>query len=231
MANKSKRLRESEKLVDKNKVYTVEEAVSILKKVPPVKFDETIEISFKLGVDPKHADQMVRGSVVLPHGTGKEKRVLVFAKGDVAKQAKEAGADYVGDQDLVDKILKGWFDFDAVIAVPDMMKDIAKLGRALGTRGLMPNPKTGTVTNDVAKATKELKSGKIDFKVNKAADINIAIGKISFDEKSIAENIKAIIDGVVKAKPVSSKGKYLKKISISATMGHGVSLDLSPFTV
>ena len=223
----SKRFKESEKLIDKDKLYPLQEAVDLLKKVKPVKFDETVEMSFTLGVDPKHADQMVRGSVLLPAGTGKTKRVLVFAKGDSAKEAKEAGADYVGDADFIQKVTDGWLDFDAVVATPDMMKEIGKLGRVLGTRGLMPSPKTGTVTTNISKAVNELKSGKLDFKVNKVGDINLPIGKISFDSEKIKSNATAIIDAILKAKPTAAKGEYIKKAAIAATMSPGIRLDVS----
>lgn len=224
MSQKSKRLQEAAKLYDADKFYTLQEAVELLKKFPAAKFDETVELSFKLGVDARHADQIVRGSVILPHGSGKTKRVLVFAKGGKAQEAKDAGADFVGDQELIDKIQGGWFDFDAVVAEPDMMKDIAKLGRALGTKGLMPNPKTGTVTQDVANAVKELKAGKVDFRVDKANDIHLPVAKLSFSENQIVENAETVIEAIIKAKPATAKGQYMRKMSIASTMGCGVKL-------
>ncbi len=226
MSKISKRLQEASNLYDVEKFYTLTEAVELIKKLPPAKFDETVELSFKLGADSRHADQVVRGSVILPHGSGKTKRVLVFAKGDQAQVAKGAGADYVGDEDLVIKIQGGWFDFDAVVATPDMMKDIAKLGRALGTKGLMPNPKTGTVTDNVAQVIEELKAGKLDFRADKANDIHVPIGKVSFSEQQIVENAEVVIEAIVKAKPVAAKGQYMRKMSIASTMGRGIKLTI-----
>ncbi len=223
----SKRIKQAKELVDAEASYELRDAVEIIKKVPPVKFDETVELSFKLGVDPRHADQMVRGSVLLPHGTGKTKIVLVFAKGDSAKDAKDAGADFVGDDDLIEKIQKGWFEFDAVVATPDMMKDIAKLGKALGTKGLMPSPKAGTVTPNVKNAVTELKAGKLDFRVDKASGIHVAVGKISFNEDQIVENAVAVIEAIQKAKPSVAKGQYMKSAHIASTMGIGVRLDIA----
>ncbi|MFH1479093.1 MAG: 50S ribosomal protein L1 [Candidatus Omnitrophota bacterium] len=225
MGTLTKRKKELEKLVDKNKSYSLEEAVSILKKAPHVKFNETVELSFSLGADPKQSDQMVRGTVLLPNGTGKNVKVLVLCKGEGANGAKEAGADHVGAQDLIDKINSGWMDFDVVISAPDMMRDVGKLGRVLGPRGLMPNPKTGTVTNDLARAVKEAKAGRVEYKLDKLGNINIGVGKISFDEKAICENASAIINAVNKARPHSVKGKFVKSISISTTMGPGLRLD------
>jgi large subunit ribosomal protein L1 len=222
----SKRLKEAGQLIEEDKLYTLEEAVDIFKKTPVLKFDESVELAFVLGVDPKHADQMVRGAVVLPAGSGKTKKILVLAKGDAAKQAQEAGADYVGDKDLIDKIAKGWFDFDAVVAEPAMMKEASILGKVLGPKGLMPSPKAGTVTKDTAKAVNELKAGKIEFKVNKAGGINLSIAKLSFEVKDICKNAQTVIDAIVKAKPAVSKGKYLKKLAISTTMGLGLRLDI-----
>jgi len=226
----SKRLKEAYSLFDSSKVYLLEESVEILKKFPPAKFNETIELAFKLGVDPKHADQMVRGAVMLPAGTGKVKRVLVFAKGDSAAEAKNAGADFVGDKDMIDKVTGGWLDFEAVVATPDMMKELGKLGKILGTRGLMPSPKNGTVTTNVSKAVKEIKSGLVEFRVNKAGDVNLPIGKISFDKKGICDNAMAVITAIIKAKPAAVKGRYIKKIAISSTMSAGLKLDVNAFT-
>ena len=222
----TKRTKEFQKIFDEEKTYTLEEAVSILKKVPHAKFDETVEISLKLSSGPKKADQMVRGTVILPHGTGKNIKVLVLCKGEGASDAKNAGADHVGGQDLITKISSGWIDFDVVISSPDMMRDVGKLGRVLGPRGLMPNPKTGTVTNDLVRAVKEAKAGRIEYKLDKLSNINIGVGKISFEEKAICENLNSIIKAVNRSRALSIKGKFIKHISISTTMGPGVSLDL-----
>lgn len=222
----SKRTKEFGKLIEKDKAYPLEEAVSLLKKAPRVKFDETVEISLKTSADQKQSDQMVRGTVILPHGSGKKVRVLVLCKGEGANAAKEAGADYVGGDDLISKINSGWLDFDVVISAPDMMRDVGKLGRVLGPRGLMPNPKTGTVTNDLARAVKEAKAGRIEFKLDKQGNINVGVGKISFDEKSICENASSVIKAIDKARPSGIKGKFIKNISVSTTMGPGVKLDL-----
>ncbi len=212
--------------VDKTKEYSLEDAVKLLKEVSFAKFDETVELAVNLGVDPKKSDQMVRGSVLLPHGTGKSVKVLVFAKGEKEKEAREAGADYVGAEDLVEKIQAGWLDFDKVVATPDVMGMVGKLGKILGPRGLMPNPKTGTVTFDVAKAVKELKAGKVEYMVDKAGIVHVPVGKISFENDKIIENIRTVINSILKAKPATSKGKYLKKVSLSSTMGPGIKLDV-----
>ncbi len=222
----SKRIKEFDKIVDKDKKYSLEEAISMLKKVPHAKFDETVEISFKMGADPKQSDQMVRGTVILPRGTGKNVRVLVLCKGEGATTAKEAGAEHIGGSDLIAKISSGWIDFDVVVSSPDMMREVGKLGRVLGPRGLMPNPKTGTVTNDLARAVKEAKAGRVEFKLDKLANINIGVGKISFEEKAIYENINSIISAVNKSRPQGIKGKFIKNISVSTTMGPGLKLDL-----
>jgi large subunit ribosomal protein L1 len=200
-------------------------AVKTVKESSFAKFDESVDIAMRLGVDPKHADQMVRGTVVLPHGTGKKVRVLVFASGEQVKDAEEAGADIVGGEDLAKKVGEGWLDFDTVVATPDMMKVVGRLGRVLGPRGLMPNPKTGTVTADVRKAISDIKSGKVEFRVDKAGNIHASIGKISFSSPQLEENARALIDAVLRAKPAASKGKYVKSASMSSTMGPGVSLD------
>lgn len=226
MVNMTKRRKEIDKLIEVDKLYTLEEAVSVLKKAPRVKFDETVEVSLKLNADSKQADQMVRGTVNLPHGTGKNVKVLVLCKGEGVSGAKEAGADYVGEADLISKISSGWIDFDVVISAPDMMRDVAKLGRILGPRGLMPNPKTGTVTNDLAQAVKEAKAGKIEFKLDKQSNINVGAGKISFEEKAILENVNTVIHAIDKSRPQGVKGKFIKNISVSTTMGPGVRLDL-----
>jgi large subunit ribosomal protein L1 len=212
------------KLVDKP-TYTVADAMPLVKKAAFAKFDETVELAMRLGVDPKHADQMVRGTVVLPHGLGKTKRVIVIASGDKVREGREAGADEVGGDDLVQKIQGGWLDFDAVVATPDMMKSVGRLGKVLGPRGLMPNPKTGTVTLDVAKAVKELKAGKVEFRVDKTAIIHCPVGKVSFEAAKLADNALALITSVMKAKPASAKGKYVKSIVISSTMGPGFRID------
>jgi large subunit ribosomal protein L1 len=208
-----------------NKLYRLDEAVPLLKQISLAKFNETVEISMKIGVDPKHADQMVRGTVVLPNGLGKSKRVAVIASGEKVKEARDAGADEVGGDEMVERIAGGWMDFDAVVATPDMMRSVGKLGKVLGPRGLMPNPKTGTVTFDVGKAIKEIKAGKVEFRVDKTGIIHAPCGKIQFDEKNLYENAKALIEAVLRAKPASSKGKYVKSISISSTMSPGIWVD------
>jgi large subunit ribosomal protein L1 len=207
------------------KPYRLDEAIPLLKKIAFAKFNETVEISMKLGVDPKHADQMVRGTVVLPNGLGKSKRVAVIASGEKVKEARDAGADEVGGEEIVERIAGGWMDFDAVVATPDLMRSVGKLGKVLGPRGLMPNPKTGTVTFDVAKAIKEIKAGKVEFRVDKTGIIHAPCGKIQFEEKSLYENAKALIEAVLRAKPTSSKGKYVRSISISSTMSPGIWVD------
>lgn len=213
-------------LVDPNKRYSLEEAVSLAKKTARAKFDETVDLAVNLGVDPKQADQMVRGTVVLPHGTGKTVKVLVFAKGEKDKEARDAGADYVGAEDLAEKIQKeGWTDFDVVVATPDIMGLVGRLGKVLGPRGLMPNPKTGTVTFDVAKAIKEIRAGKVEYRVEKAGIVHVPVGKASFEENKLADNARAVLESILKAKPSSSKGKYLKAAAVSTTMGPGVKMD------
>jgi large subunit ribosomal protein L1 len=222
MKKESKRFLEAKKLVDANKVYTLSEAVSILKKVPKTKFDETIELAIKLGVDPKQSEQQVRGTVSLPHGSGRSLRVLVFAKGEAAKLAKEAGAEHVGLEDLVEKINKGWFEFDVVIASPETMREVGKLGKVLGPKGLMPSPKTGTVTPEVDKAVKEVKAGRVEFKMDKNGNLHMPVGKISFNEKAIVENASAVIEAVLRSKPSTSKGDFVQGCSISSTMSPGI---------
>ncbi|MGC5327804.1 50S ribosomal protein L1 [Brevibacillus sp. SYSU BS000544] len=222
MPKHGKKYQESQKLVDKNKVYEVSEGVNLVKQTAKAKFDETVEVAFRLGVDPKRADQQIRGAVVLPHGTGKVQRVLVFAKGEKAKEAEAAGADFVGDADMIAKIQGGWFDFDVVVATPDMMGEVGKLGRVLGPKGLMPNPKTGTVTFDVTKAVNEIKAGKIEYRVDKAGNIHAPIGKVSFDADKLVENLAALTEALNRAKPAAAKGVYMKNVSISSTMGPGV---------
>jgi large subunit ribosomal protein L1 len=207
--------------------HTVEEAVPLIQKVKFSKFDETVELSVRLGVDPKHSDQMVRGTVVLPHGLGKSKRVLVIAGADKQREATEAGADEVGGEELVERITGGWMDFDAVVATPDMMRAVGRLGKVLGPRGLMPNPKTGTVTVDVTKAVQEIKAGKVEFRVDKAGVVHAPLGKVSFPAESLVANAHALMDSIVKAKPSAAKGKYLKSVTMSSTMGPGVAIDTS----
>jgi len=207
------------------KVYPLDQAVSLLKKIAYARFDETVEVAMRLGVDPKHADQMVRGTVVLPNGLGRSKRVAVIAAGEKIKEARDAGADEVGGEDIVGRIQGGWMDFDAVVATPDMMRSVGKLGKILGPRGLMPNPKTGTVTFEVGKAIKEIKAGKVEFRVDKTGIVHAPCGKIRFEEKNLYENARALIEAVLRAKPPSSKGKYVKSISISSTMSPGIWVD------
>jgi large subunit ribosomal protein L1 len=221
-----KKLKAVAELVDRTKSYGLEEAVGLAKKTARTKFDETVDLAVKLGVDPKQADQMVRGTVVLPHGTGKKVKILVFAKGDKEKEARDAGADYVGSEELAEKIQKeGWTAFDTVVATPDIMGLVGRLGKVLGPRGLMPNPKTGTVTFDVARAIKEIRAGKVEYRVEKAGIVHVPVGKSSFDENKLADNAKAVLESILKAKPASSKGKYLRTISISTTMGPGIKMD------
>ncbi|MGO0058732.1 50S ribosomal protein L1 [Brevibacillus fluminis] len=222
MPKHGKKYQEAIKQIDKNKVYEVNEAIELVKKVASAKFDESVEAAFRLGVDPKRADQQIRGAVVLPNGTGKVQRVLVFAKGEKAKEAEAAGADYVGDADMIAKIQGGWFEFDVVVATPDMMGEVGKLGRVLGPKGLMPNPKTGTVTFDVTKAVNEIKAGKIEYRVDKAGNIHAPIGKVSFEAEKLAENLAALTDALNRAKPAAAKGVYMKNVTISSTMGPGV---------
>lgn len=226
MGRQSKRFREIAKTVDLNKLYSVEEAVEILKTFPPVKFDQSVEVALRLGVDPRKSDQNVRGTVSLPNGTGKTLRILVFARGEKVQEALDAGADYAGNEEYVEKVSGGWTDFDAVIAMPDMMRDVGKLGKVLGPRGLMPTPKAGTVTTEVSKAVAELKEGKIEFKVDRYAVINSAVGKLSFSAEKLVENLKVFIDAIQRAKPASSKGHYIKSLVLSSTMGPGLKIEL-----
>ena len=220
---RGKRYQEAEKLIDKSKSYDVKEALDIFQKMPKTKFDETLELHVKLGVDSKQADQQVRGTVVLPNGTGKTKRVLVFAKGDKAKEAEAAGADFVGAEELVPKIQnENWFDYDVIVATPDMMGVIGRLGKVLGPKGLMPNPKSGTVTMDVKKAINEIKSGKVEYRLDKTNIIHLGFGKLSFGTEKLLENYQTVMDAIVKAKPAAAKGQYIKSISISTTMGPGI---------
>jgi large subunit ribosomal protein L1 len=220
-----KKYKAAYKKVDKTKEYGLVEAIEFLKQNSYVKFDQTVEIAVVLGIDPKKSEQAVRGSVVLPHGLGKNIRVLAFAQGEKEAEAKEAGADFVGADDMAKKITEGWLDFDAVVATPDMMKVVGRLGKILGTRGLMPNPKTGTVTMDIGKAVRELKKGKADFKIEKAGILHAVLGKLSFDTQKIAENTKAFMDAVNKARPQTAKGVYIKKVTLTSTMGQGLKLN------
>lgn len=220
-----KKMENAQKKVEKNKEYSLEEAIRLVKDISYAKFDETVDMAFNLGVDPKKSDQMVRGTVALPHGTGKKVKILVFAKGEKEKEALDAGADYAGAEDIVEKIQKGWLDFDNVVATPDIMGLVGKLGKVLGPRGLMPNPKLGTVTFDVAKAVREIKAGKVEYKTEKGAIVHVPIGKTSFDEKKLLDNARVVIDAITRAKPGTSKGKYIKKISLSSTMGAGIRVD------
>jgi large subunit ribosomal protein L1 len=231
MPRHGKRYRKGAEGIEAEKAYGLPEAISVLKAAPVAKFDESVELAINLGVDPKHADQMVRGALVLPHGTGKGVRVLVFAKGDKEKEATEAGADYVGAEDLAKKIQQeGWLEFDRVIASPDMMSVVGRLGKVLGPRGLMPNPKLGTVTADVGGAVRDQKAGKVEYRVDKNGIIHAAIGRVSFGEEQLLENASALIDAVVRAKPSAAKGTYMKKISLSTTMGPGIRIDPSSAT-
>lgn len=222
MAKKSKRYLEAAKLVDSSKSYSIEEAVALLKKVATSKMDESVELSFNLNVDPRHADQLIRGAMVLPNGTGKTQTVAVVADGEKAKEAQEAGADFVGDQDLIDKISKGWFGFDVLVATPNMMGKLGRLGRVLGPKGLMPNPKTGTVTMDVANAVDEIKKGKVTYRVDRDGNLNVMIGKASFDEEKLIENFRAIYTRIVKARPSSIKGTYMNTCVLTSTMGPAI---------
>src|SRR5213594_2760634 len=225
MRKRGKKFTAARAQVAVDRTYTIEDAVPLVQKVKFAKFDETVELALRLGVDPKHADQMVRGTVVLPHGLGRTKRVLAIAGGEKQKEAQEAGADFVGGEELVEKIMSGWTDFDAVVATPDMMRAVGRLGKVLGPRGLMPNPKTGTVTPNVAQAIREIKAGKVEFRVDKTGIIHAPLGKTSFPAQSLIENAHALVDSVVRAKPPAAKGRYLKSVTVSSTMGPGVAID------
>src|SRR5699024_4860154 len=225
MAKKGKKYEEAAKLIDRSKSYDIEEAVALLKETAKANFDESVEVAFRLGIDTKKADQQIRGAMVLPHGTGKTQRVLVYAKGDKVKEAEAAGADYVGDEDIISKINDGWFEFDVVVATPDMMAEVGKLGRVLGPKGLMPNPKTGTVTFEIEKAVQEIKAGKVEYRADKAGNVHVAIGKISFDNEKLVENFAAIAETIEKVKPQSAKGTYVKNVSIASTMGPGIKVN------
>lgn len=229
MAKSSKRYRAAVELVDREKIYSVKEAGEIMSKLPKAKFDETVDVAIALGVNPKKAEENVRGTVALPHGTGKTKRVVAFCTGEKAKEAEQAGAEVVGADELVKRIQGGWLDFDAAVATPDCMVQVGKVGKLLGPRGLMPNPKVGTVTNDIGKAIEAIKAGRVEFRVEKAGIVHMMVGKASFGPQKIAENITAAIDAVVKSKPSTSKGTYLKSIFVSTTMGPSVTVDPTPF--
>ncbi|MCK2158998.1 50S ribosomal protein L1 [Exiguobacterium sp. Helios] len=224
-----KKYKEAAKLIDRTVSYELAEAVDLTKKSATAKFDETIELAVRLGVDPKKADQQIRGAVVLPHGTGKTQKVLVFAKGEKLKEAEAAGADFAGDSEYITKIQQGWFDFDVIVATPDMMGEVGKLGRVLGPKGLMPNPKTGTVTFDVTKAINDIKAGKVEYRVDKSGNIHVPVGKKSFDDAKLVENINTVIETLVKVKPATAKGIYLKNIAIASTMGPGVKVSSADF--
>jgi len=231
MPKRGKRYQDAAKQIDRTKIYDPLEAIELLKSLGKAKFDETVEVAVKLNVDPRHADQQVRGAMVLPHGTGKTRSVLVFAKGDKAKEAEAAGADFVGAEDMVEKIQKeGWLGFEVAIATPDMMGTVGKLGRVLGPRGLMPNPKTGTVTFDVTQAVQEVKAGKIEYRVDKAGNIHAPIGKASFDIEKLAENLKALVEQLIRVKPTATKGQYIKGVTLTTTMGPGVKVSAQKIT-
>jgi large subunit ribosomal protein L1 len=227
--NRSKRYRAAAEQVDRTKSYNLPEAVSTLKKLPATKFDQTVTMSFRLGVDPKQSDQMVRGTCPLPHGSGKQVRVLVFAEGDAARAAKEAGAEFVGFKDMIQKAQEGFQDFDVAIATPAAMAEVRKLGKVLGPRGLMPNPKTGTVTDDTAKAVREVKAGRVEFKLDKNGNVAVPVGKFSFEESALVENGTAVIEAVVRARPATAKGRFVEGLSLSATMSPGITVDPSPY--
>jgi large subunit ribosomal protein L1 len=225
MSGQGKRYREAVSKVDREREYTPAEAVKLLKELPTAKFDETVEVSFRMGVDPRKADQLIRGTVSLPHGTGRSVRVAAFAQGDKAREAQEAGADVVGGEELVEEIIKGNIDFDAAVATPDVMSIVGKAGRVLGPRGLMPNPKAGTVTNDLGKAVRDIKAGRLEYRVDRQGNLHLVIGKSSFDERRLLDNYLAVVDEVIRAKPATSKGKYIKTVTVSSTMGPGIKID------
>ena len=231
MAKKGKKLQDAAKLVDRSVLYSVEEAIALAQKTSTVNFDATVEVAFKLGIDTRKNDQQIRGAVVLPHGTGKTQKVLVFAKGEKAKEAQAAGADYVGDADMVAKIQQGWFDFDVIVATPDMMGEVGKLGRVLGPKGLMPNPKTGTVTFDVTKAIEEIKAGKVEYRAEKAGIIHAPIGKASFTTEQLVANFLTVFDVIAKAKPAAAKGTFMKSVNVTTTMGPAIKIDAANVVV
>lgn len=227
MAKVSKRYAEAAKLVDRSKTYSIEEAVKLAKETSKTKFDASVEVSFRLNVDPRHADQQIRGAMVLPNGTGKTQRVCVVAQGEKEKEDQAAGADFVGGADIIEKISKGWFDFDVLVATPDMMGQLGRLGRVLGPKGLMPNPKTGTVTQDVTKAVQDIKAGQVAYRADSAGNLHLPVGKVSFTADALAENVKAVQEMVLRVKPASSKGTYIKNLAITSTMGPGIQVDVS----
>ena len=227
MSDRGKKYKAALEKVDRSKRYPLEDSVALIKETAHAKFDETVEMAVRLGVDPRQADQNVRGTVTLPHGMGKTVRVLAFAKGDKVKEAQEAGADYVGSDDLIKKISEGWFDFDKAVATPDMMGVVGRIGKLLGPRGLMPNPRTGTVTQDIGKAVKEIKAGKLEFRVDKAGIVHVPVGKASFSPEQLADNAKAVLSSLLRAKPASAKGNYVRGVTLSTTMGPGIKLDLA----
>lgn len=229
MTKRGKRYAKASELVDRTKTYAIEEAVELIKKTAKANFDETVEAAFRLGVNPKNADEQIRGAMVLPHGTGRTQRVLVFAKGDKVKEAEAAGADYVGDQELIEKINGGWFEFDVIVATPDMMAEVGKLGRVLGPKGLMPNPRTGTVTFEVEKAVSDIKAGQVEYRVDEAANLHVPIGKASFDNEKLVENFEALIDTIVRIKPSSSRGTYIRNCVVTSTMGPGIKVDVTEY--
>lgn len=229
MAKRGKRYQEVAKLVDSSKVYEISEAVELLKEVANAKFDETVEIAFRLGINTKKSDEQIRGALVLPHGTGKTQTVLVFAKGEKAQEAEEAGADYVGASELVEKVNEGWLDFDVVVATPDMMAEVGKLGRILGPKGLMPNPRTGTVTFEVEKAVKDIKAGQVEYRTDNSGNLHVPAGKVSFEANELIENLEAIIQAVVAARPATTRGTYIRNATITSTMGPGIKIDVSQY--
>jgi large subunit ribosomal protein L1 len=224
----SKRYEQAAALVDRNKAYSLDEAVAVLKGMPKADFDETVELSISLAIDPKKTDQAVRGTVILPHGTGTTRRVLVFCKGEQELAAKEAGADYVGSAELIDKIQKGWLEFDVAVATPELMRDVSRLGKILGPRGLMPNPKTGTVTTEVAKAIAEVKRGKVEFKMDKLSNLHVVIGKLSFEAGRLVENARAVLEAILRARPATVKGQFIHRVGLSSTMSPGIFVDIRP---
>jgi len=231
MAKRGKKFTEAMKLVDNTNYYSVKEAIELAKKTSTTNFDATVEVAFRLGIDVKKNDQQIRGAVVLPNGTGKTQRVLVFAKGEKLKEAEAAGADYAGDADFIAKIQQGWFEFDVIVATPDMMGEVGKIGRILGPKGLMPNPRTGTVTFDIAKAVEEIKAGKVEYRADKAGIIHAPIGKVSFEDDKLEENFNTVFDTILKAKPASSKGTYMKSVNVTTTMGPALKIDTSSVVV
>ncbi len=228
MPQHGKKYLEAAKLVDRTKRYQLDEALELLKQTARANFDETVEAHIRLGVDPRHADQMVRGSVVLPHGTGRRVRVLVFAQGEKAREAEEAGADYVGADDLIERIQQGWTDFDVAVATPDMMGKVGRLGRILGPRGLMPSPRTGTVTMDIARAVRDIRAGRVEFRVDRTGNVHVPIGKVSFTNEQLRENLLALLDALIRARPSGARGTYIRSITLSTTMGPGIRLDVQP---